>query len=282
MDQALIIQLLGGLLLGGVIGLAAWRAGALSGSGGWAAAVCGGLIFGLGGWEWAVLLLAFFISSSGLSRAFSQRKAALNEKFSKGSRRDWAQVLANGGLGALLALIHAWRPEWYWPWLAFGGAMAAVNADTWATELGVLSRVAPRLITNGATVERGTSGGVSLAGSLAALSGGLLIGGLMAIFPAGGLETARQAGGGAPGLLAAASLGGLAGSFFDSLLGATLQAIYTCPVCQKETEKHPRHSCGSVTVWRRGWRWLNNDWVNFACSAVGALAALLIWSALAA
>jgi uncharacterized membrane protein len=75
---------------------------ALSKSGAVAAALTGGLIFGLGGLAWASLLLTFFISSSALSAAFKGRKIALGEKFSKGSRRDMAQVLANGGLGALL------------------------------------------------------------------------------------------------------------------------------------------------------------------------------------
>jgi uncharacterized membrane protein len=136
-----------------------------------------------------------------------------------------------------------------------------VNADTWATELGVLSKNLPRLITNGKAVERGTSGAVSLPGSLAALGGAALIGLTAGLFSLKA-EPLRLAG--------AAILGGLAGSFFDSLLGATVQAIYYCPACQKETERHPRHLCGTETSLRRGWRWLNNDVVNFACSLVGA------------
>jgi uncharacterized membrane protein len=60
--------------------------------------------------------------------------------------------------------------------LAFGGAMAAVNADTWATELGIFNPLPPRLITTGKTVERGTSGGVTPLGYLAALGGSALIG----------------------------------------------------------------------------------------------------------
>jgi uncharacterized protein (TIGR00297 family) len=132
-----------------------------------AAILTGGLIFGFGGLPWAALLLTFFVSSSALSKAFKRRKAELAEKFSKGSQRDWGQVLANGGLGALLAIGFAFKPHPNWIWLAFAGAMAAVNADTWSTELGVLSPVPPRMITSGKQVERGTSGGISLTGTLA-------------------------------------------------------------------------------------------------------------------
>ena len=100
------MQFAEGFLLGGLIAVLAWRAHTLSTSGAWAAALTGGLIFGLGGWPWAVLLMTFFVSSSLLSRLFRKRKIALDEKFSKGSRRDWGQVLANGGLFAAGAL--AW------------------------------------------------------------------------------------------------------------------------------------------------------------------------------
>ncbi len=192
----------------------------------------------------------------------------MSEKFSKGSRRDWGQVLANGGLGALLAIAHAVFPSQSWPWLAFAGAMAAVNADTWATELGVLSAKPPRRITTGKIVERGASGGISVLGTLAALAGAGLIGVLAAVFSPG-----REAW----YLLGIILLAGLAGSLFDSFLGATVQVIYYCPSCNKETERHPRHLCGTETVKLRGWFWLNNDWVNFACSLAGAILAVLMW-----
>ncbi len=171
-----------GFILGAIIAFLAWRARSLSRSGAWAAALTGGLVFGLGGLAWAAVLLTFFISSSALSRMFARRKARVEEKYAKGSQRDWGQVLANGGLGALLAVANWLLPDQSWPWLAFTGAMAAVTADTWATELGIFNPTPPRLITNGKVVERGTSGGVTLLGYLAVLGGAALVGVVAAIF----------------------------------------------------------------------------------------------------
>ena len=266
-------QLILGFAFSTIISLISYRARSLSRSGAYAAVLSGGLIFGLGGLPWATLLLVFFISSSLLSRLFSRQKTGLGEKFSKGSRRDWGQVLANGGLGALLAVANALLPEQFWQWVAFAGAMAAVNADTWATELGVLNRTPPRLITTRQVVERGASGGVSLLGTLSGLGGATLI----ALFGAVFYTQEALPPGDLPVFLFAVILGGMAGTTFDSLLGATVQAIYYCPVCRKETERHPTHSCGTATKQVRGWHWLDNDLVNIACSLAGALAAVGIW-----
>ena len=71
---------------------------------------------------------------------------------------------------------------------------------------------------------------------------------------------------------------GFAGSLVDSLLGATRQAIFFCPSCQKETEKHPVHTCGMHTDLKRGWTWLNNDWVNVSCVLTGAILAGFLFS----
>ncbi len=72
------------------------------------------------------------------------------------------------------------------------------------------------------------------------------------------------------------TISGLLGSLFDSFIGATVQAMYFCPRDQKETEKHPLHTCGAETIQIRGWKWLNNDWVNFACGAFGVLMIFLL------
>ena len=267
-----LFELLGGLLFSLLIGGMGYRRGALSRSGVLGALLTGTLIFGLGGWEWGILLVAFFVSSSALSFYQAREKEGLAEKFAKGHQRDLGQALANGGAAALLAIFHALRPHPVW-FLACAGAMAAVNADTWATELGVLSPHLPRLITTGRRVEVGTSGGVTWMGTGASLGGALFIGLLGGL---GGLIT-RQDWAYAGGLVLAATAGGLLGSLFDSLLGATVQAIYWCDNCQKETERHV-HRCGTETRRLKGWSWLGNDWVNLLASAFGALVATGIGS----
>ncbi|HSL42172.1 MAG TPA: DUF92 domain-containing protein [Anaerolineales bacterium] len=262
------MQILYGFILAVIVAYLAYRAHSLNRSGAIAAIVVGNVIFGMGGLQWAILLLTFFITSSGLSRAFKKRKRGLNEKFSKGHERDAGQVFGNGGLATLFAALHAFYPESILPWIGFAASLASVNADTWATELGVLSPTPPRMITDpGKRVEKGTSGGISLWGTGASLLGAAVIAFPAALLaPTGMLSTNYF-------LLITAS--GLAGSLFDSLLGATVQAMYYCPTDKKETEKHPLHTCGTQTVHIRGWHWLNNDWVNFACGAFGVIVAFL-------
>jgi uncharacterized membrane protein len=128
----------------------------------------------------------------------------------------------------------------------------------------VLNPTPPRLITNlRKRVEKGTSGGISLFGTLASLLGSAVIALPAALF------TDNWS------LFPLITFAGLAGSLFDSLLGATVQAMYYCPIDQKETEKHPFHTCGTQTIHIRGWKWLSNDWVNLACGMFGVVIALL-------
>jgi uncharacterized protein (TIGR00297 family) len=258
-----ITQILLGLLLSALIGYVGYRRHSLSKSGVLGAMLVGTAIFGFGGWAWGMLLIVFFVSSSALSHFKASRKESLAEKFSKGSQRDLAQALANGGAGALIAVANFIWPHPLW-WAAFVGAMATVNADTWATELGVLSKSQPHLVTNGKLVEVGTSGGITLLGTSAALAGSALVS-LVAI----ALTPAPSSLSLFLSSLFLLSLSGLLGSLFDSFLGATVQAIYFCDHCHKETERHPTHTCGHPTRPIRGWRWLDNDWVNFVSSAVG-------------
>ncbi|NJM05867.1 DUF92 domain-containing protein [Candidatus Gracilibacteria bacterium] len=269
------VQLAVGFMLAvGIGGLAYWRR-SLTASGWLGAAIVGTLTFGLGGFTCGIVLIAFFLSSSLLSHYKErQKEARAAEKFAKGGRRDFAQTMANGGLAALLAGAYGLFGQPPLLFAAFIGVMATVTADTWATELGVLSTQPPRLITSGRIVEPGTSGGVSAVGTTAAAAGACFIG-LIALVS---LLFEQQIGGGFATLswwiIPGALLGGLGGALFDSLLGANWQAIYSY-ADGRETER-PYSRNGSRNSYRRGWRWLNNDLVNFISSVVGAVLAVLV------
>jgi uncharacterized protein (TIGR00297 family) len=258
------MQLLYGFLLAILISFLAYKAHSLNKSGAIAALLVGTIIFGIGGWSWAILLLTFFITSSALSRAFKKQKQKLDEKFSKGHERDAGQVFGNGGIATFFAGLNLFYPNEPIIWLCFSASLAAVNADTWATELGVLNKTPPRMITNlNKVVEKGTSGGISLTGLIASLAGSGLIAFLASLL------TDNWS------LFLLITFSGLAASLFDSLLGGTIQAMYFCPTHNKETEKHPLHTCGTQTIHIRGWKWLNNDLVNFACGVFGVVVVLI-------
>jgi uncharacterized protein (TIGR00297 family) len=258
------LQLSIGFGLGLGIALLAHAAGSLSKTGAIAATLVGGITFGVGGVIPGVLLILFFVSSSMLSRVGKAQKHGLHSAFAKGGRRDHGQVLANSLIATALAFLYGFSGDGLWL-VGAAGALAASNGDTWSTELGVLSRTSPRLITTWASVEPGTSGGVTALGSMAALAGSASIG------VVGGLMSTDV------WLALGASIAGLIGALFDSFLGASVQGIFHCPSCDRETERHPLHSCGTETSHSRGWRWMNNDAVNFLASVVGALAAMGVW-----
>jgi len=247
-----------------VASLAFWR-GSLSKSGVAGALLVGTLIFGLGGWFWGILLGIFFISSSLLSHFKEAEKQQAAEKFEKGHRRDFSQAMANGGTGAIIALLNVLLPSPAW-FFMFTGAIATVTADTWATELGTLSESPPRLITTGEVVEVGTSGGVSLLGTAVSTLAGLIIGLAAGLFSKKSVWKLSFIG----------ALSGLAGSLCDSLLGATIQQIFYCDTCEKDTERKI-HKCGTETRQIRGYSWLNNDMVNLLASLVGGIVAILLW-----
>ena len=177
----ILIQMVWGFLISVVIVFVAYRGRSLSKSGAAGAMIVGTTIFGFGGWVLGALLIVFFFLSSLLSHYKAAVKAHLAEKFAKGHQRDLGQTLANGGAGALTAFVFFFSPN---PVIlvAYVGVIATVNADTWATELGVLSRRMPRLLTTWRPVEPGTSGGISLPGTLASVAGALTIGVAAAIF----------------------------------------------------------------------------------------------------
>ena len=250
-----------GLIGAGIFAFAARRVGALSTSGALAGTVVGAIALAAG-WSWGILLVAHFISASALSKLGERRKAQMiGAVVEKGDRRDAKQVLANGGVYALAAIAYMFTHTH--AWYAVGiGALAASAADTWATEIGTLAGRNPRSIVSGQPVPAGTSGGVTVIGTIASVGGALFIaaGAAIALWPVA---------------FTAIALGGLAGAMADSVLGATLQTRRWCDVCSKATERAV-HSCGNRTRSTGGLRGFDNDAVNAVCSGVGALITLLL------
>jgi len=246
----------------GSVSMLALRVRALAPSGFVAATIVGGVITACGGWQWGVLLLAFFVSSSALSRITHRRRPDQGLDTVRGARRDAWQVLANGGVALACALLW-WLTGRDWLITAFAASLTAAAADTWATEIGAFSRHRPRSITTMRPVERGVSGGVSPLGTAAALLGALL----MAMFAAFLLDhpnaTRTEA-------IIGVGIAGFAGCLIDSLLGATLQVQFRCPKCNLFTERRT-HRCGTATHYARGVAWLNNDVVNISAILAGAL-----------
>lgn len=257
-------QLLMGLVAAATIAAAARYLRALSRSGAIATTALGTVVFGFGGVGWAVPLLAFFILSSVLSHAskrFSPRD--FTEVFEKGGQRDAGQVLANGGIAGAVVLLNFFYPNPLW-YAAFVGGLAAAAADTWGTEIGVLGRGDVRSVLTFSVVPPGTSGGVSLAGSIGCVAGAAAVACSGAFFANGSL-----------GFIATTAIAGVIGSFADSLVGGTLQASYRCPRCGTTTER--RKHCGVETELASGIAWVNNDAVNIACCVVGGAVAALVW-----
>lgn len=265
-----MIDIVGGFLAAAAIAALAWRAGALATSGAVAACILGGLTVAGGGWNWGALLILFFVTSSALSKVADRKKPGHGDIAARGSRRDAVQVLANGGIPALFALLNWVDPREIW-YVAFAAALAAAAADTWATEIGAFSPHAPRLITTLASVEPGRSGAISLFGTLGSAAGALLIGGVAGVLAPNTISHDLV-------LIAIVGAGGFAGSMIDSFLGATLQAIYRCPHCGKLVEA-PVHSCGTRTELAHGYRLMTNDLVNALAVTGGVVIAVLLWGA---
>jgi len=240
--ESLVVRGITGGFLSAAVTFAAYRRTALTRSGAWAAAVTG-VVLVLAGWRWLTLVGAFFVTSSILTRLEAPAAGGARSRDREGRR--WRQVAANGGIAAAGAAIYV-ITGWPRGFAVAAGAIAAATADTWATEIGRWSRTPPRLITTGRPIPAGTSGGVTIVGTLGSVGGALFIAVVaFALHGTAGASTAGRLT--RAGWVAAA---GITGSLFDSVLGATIEGRA---------------------------RWLDNDAVNVAATAWGA--AMMLYAA---
>ena len=246
------LQLTIGLILATIVSIISFYIRFLDKSGAVATFLLAAIIFGFGGWKWSIPILVFFVSSSLLSMVGKARKIKVEQIFEKSSLRDHAQVLANGGIAGIIMIIYMFYkiPELYLFYLA---AIAAAIADTWATEIGTLTKQQPRLISNLQKVAVGTSGGVTTLGILGSLFGAFIIAMSGLIFMTNFSSKIL--------ILFLITLSGTFASLVDSYLGATVQIKYQCPVCSEITER--KIHCNRIaTIPISGIDWISNDIVN--------------------
>lgn len=272
------------LVLAVAMSVRGYRRRSLDASGARAAFVVG-LVSCTASLRFGLTLIAFFLGSSKVTKIGAARKREIEEGHQEGGNRNWVQVAANGGVGTALAAAfllrsrgHGLHPEAALDWAsrpvecalqaAYLCHYACCNADTWASELGVLGRGKPRLVTTLREVPVGTNGGVSAGGTAASVAGGLLIG---LVFYTLGLALGPPPGDGAPplppqwALVPFGAAAGFLGSLVDSLLGATLQYSGFC-----EQRKLVVDAPGPTVRHVSGLRLLDNHQVNFLASLITA------------
>lgn len=252
-----------GFVLAGLITLLARRRGSLTGRAALAGTVTGGVLVGAGGWWTGVLLVLFFVTADGLTKLPLTGGAA-----ARPDQRTATQVLANGGVALVFAAISALTGQAAWLGGAVG-AIASANADTWATEIGRRFGGVPRSIATFQPLPAGTSGGITAVGTLGSLAGALLIGAGAALGIRLGL---LDAGASTLATGAVVTVAGFAGALFDSVLGATVQVVYRCPICGTLTEQ-PIHHADVPARPIRGYIWATNDTVNAVSTLTAALLA---------
>lgn len=197
----------------------------------------------LGGVSWLLLMTVFPVVGVVVTRVGYRRKAERRVAEAGGGERGVANVLGNGlgpGLAALALLFQPFVPPTAAA-LAFATALAAVTADTVASEIGVLQPRARSVLPPFRRVPAGGNGAVSLLGQAAALAGAGLI--AWASSPLLGLSWR---------LAWVPAVAGFLGCQVDSLLGATLE--------RDEDRRGP----------------LSKQDVNFIASAVPAFVVLVV------
>ncbi len=290
------LEILLAIIVMGVLAVISYKKNLVSKSGLVAAFSLGFSVWFLTSWAWFSVLLLFFLVTALFTKVKYNRKRQFGAAQEKGGARDWVHVLANGGLPLTFVIVY-FLLVYVFPqpgyggmdvgatpliiapifFSAFLGAVATATADTLATEIGLLNPTHPRLITKPwKSVPPGTSGGVSLIGWVATAGGALMIGGIAAIFAspfwfqAFGINPLGDVVPFAPlSMVFITVAGGVAGCTTDSIFGATIQGMWRCNVCHKQTEK--RKHCGESAEYLRGTRFFDNHMVNIISCLVGAI-----------
>ncbi len=245
-----------------VVSVASYKSKQLTLGGSFAAFLVGLIPTYVLGFGALATLLLFFIAAGVLGKIAKKICTVDVMKIhKKGGTRDAMQVYANGFMALLAGLLYALNPTMSFL-VMFGSAVGEAASDTFASEVGILSKTKPVSIITGKPMTPGLSGAVSPLGLFSGLLGAVLIGlcfwgCFLPLVP----KSAAYA--------SVVALSSFFGCLVDSVLGATVQAHYYDEVNDRITERSEVD--GRTLVLERGVRWIDNDMVNFMSNVIAAL-----------
>lgn len=216
----------------------------------------------------ALLFIVFFMfaSSSILSKVKKEAKKELEKVVSKTGPRDYIQALANLGTATFCMLAFVIFKEEYWI-VGLLGSVATANADSWASEIGGISKKTPVLITTFKTIKKGISGGITLLGTIGGILGSIILSlfgvWILTIFDFVFMQKIWL-------IIVISSITGIIGFFLDSYVGVWFQALYKNK--KGEETENPQQA-----VLIKGFSWCTNDMVNFITTFLGGIIGVLLY-----
>jgi uncharacterized protein (TIGR00297 family) len=229
----------------------------LSPGGAFTAALMGISVAVFAGFEFLILPFFFFLSSSLLGKI--ARSKTLQSDRKQGKARDAIQVICNGGIYWILALLLPFYPSLNVILLL---SMAIACSDTWASEIGIRLKGTTYDCLRWKKLPPGISGGISLYGSLAGLIAAFSIV-VLAHFCVVEINLAT-------GVLL--MLLGFSGMLLDSIIGALFQARF------KNSAGLSDDDTGKNVKLISGYRWMTNDLVNLSSNLIVCLIYFIFWS----
>ena len=174
--------------------------------GSFVAYLLGFYLAGIAGWPWLVSVLLFFLSSAAFTKL---RHAIQGVQYTSRGRNAW-QVIANIIWAVTSSVLFLLTQDEIFIhfFIAF---VAAVTADTWASEIGPLLNKRCFSLSTMRTEPAGTNGGISFFGSVAAMAGATIISSMAYYLFFGSWQW---------DMIAILSASAFLACFVDSLLGA--------------------------------------------------------------
>lgn len=216
---------------------------ALTASGAVSAVFLGNGVIYCSGFTALIPLLLFFGGSILISHPGLGEKAASDPR-SELPRNAW-QVMSNGGIYLLCCVLSYLSGDIHYQ-TAMLISIAVSTADTWSSEVGSRVKGSTYLFPSFQPTTPGISGGISLAGTLAGMTGAALIGASSWFF-----RTDIS-------IVVTVTIAGICGMLVDSVLGNYLQVKY------REAGSNQWRDYATVYRDIKGWRFVNNDIVNIA------------------